>query len=181
MRVTSNGKVILTTVLAELVKQNATLFRGMGYGEDDHSDLLKLIGYRDTLLNKSVVIAQAAGKLRRDEGRRVQTVKGSSGRNLYAYIEGDQAIYVILETPVNVLLPKDRAHLQGTEAWQLITLIDEIRVSTMDTLAKAAERTTTANVSVNEDPIIADGPVIEETQHKPGIFERAVRWIAAKF
>lgn len=181
MRVTSNSKVILTATQYERYQTEKDLFLALGYTDSDYLELQRLGSYASTLINKSVVVASAAARLKKQEGRRVQTVKGYKGRNLFAYIETDTCFYFILETPLFVLMPNDRKLLQESPVWNLLQQVEQLRAAVWVESAEQTDSTDTVHPA-NESPLIhAPGPVIEESPNTPGLFERFVRWLAFKF
>lgn len=170
--ITLHGKPIYTPTMLQLFRD--TTIERSPFTDLDLERLAKLEDYKAYLINAFTVIAAGAGRLRREEGLRVTTVKGCKGRNLYAFIEAKDAIYVLLETPLITVTPNDRDHLKKSEHYQLVTAIEEVRVKIIDTR------------NVKPDPIVTpednlDTPRIDEPYKPTSVFERFLRWLTSKF
>jgi tRNA(Phe) wybutosine-synthesizing methylase Tyw3 len=167
---TYNGKPVFTTALALHVNNVAQPVKTAQYDEDVLSRIELVLELRETLLHNSVVIANQAAKLRRERGWKVTTIKGCNKKNLFIYIEGNNGIYVIFETPLTVLTPRDHDNFRHRHGYALLQAIEAIRLDTM--MAKTIEPEPVA--------IEATGPVIEEPYKPVGLFERFFTWLSKK-
>lgn len=170
--ITLHGKPIYTPTMLQLSRD--TMIESPSFTDIDLERLAKLEDYKAYLINAFTVIAAGAGRLRREEGLRVTTIKGCKGRNLYAFIEAQDAIYVLLETPLTTILPKDRDHLKTSEHYQLVATIEEIRVKVMDIRNAKPEPIITPDDNV-------DTPRLDEPYKPVGVFERFLHWLTSKF
>lgn len=173
---TYNGRKIYTASMAQVVGSVTGAERALGITAEDHTHLKMVTQFKETLLHKSVVIANEAGVLRRERGWKVTTVKGCNKKNLYAYIEGTDGVYVILETPATVLTPRDRAKFQERPDAELLNLIEAIRIHCFNL------ETQVAPVAEDDEPqsITASGPAIHEPSAPTGFWTKVLSWFTGR-